>query len=72
MTDKPQTYVNTRAELRAILQRAGLARAAADTIAKAGLTALSEETHTSDEKDLEMSIQDLRERARRTAITDCP
>jgi len=62
MTDSTHTIVNSRADLRAILQRAGLARAAADLAAKGGWAALSENPNPQEPKDLNMSIQDLRER----------
>lgn len=62
MIDNPKTHITSRADLRAILQRAGIARAAADLVAKAGFAALAEAPNTTDEKDLEMSIQALREK----------
>ncbi|MFN4160114.1 MAG: phage major capsid protein [Gemmobacter sp.] len=63
MTEKPDNLiVKSRADLRAILQGAGLARAAADLIAKGGWAALTEEPNPQDTKDLTVSIQDLRER----------
>lgn len=62
MTDSTHTIVNSRADLRVILQRAGLPRAAADLAAKGGWAALSEQPTPSDTKDITMSIQDLRER----------
>ena len=62
MTDNPKTHITSRADLRAILQRAGIARAAADLVAKAGIAALAEASNITDEKDLDMSIQALREK----------
>ena len=63
MTEKPENLiVNSRAELRMILQGAGLARAAADLVAKSGWAALSHEPNPQDTKDISVSIQDLRER----------
>ncbi len=62
MTDNQHTIVKSRADVRAILQRAGLARAAADLIAKGGFAALAENPHIENEEDLEMSIQALREK----------
>lgn len=56
----PKTIVNSRAELRALLQRAGMARAAADLVAQAGWSALAAPPRHDPEKDFEMSIQDLR------------
>lgn len=59
MTD--QTIITSRADLRVILQRAGIARAAADLVAKSGWAALSNPDQSNAEKDdLNMSIQDLR------------
>lgn len=58
MTD--QTIIASRADLRAILQRAGIARAAADLVAKTGWAALSNPEQSKHESDLEMSIHDLR------------
>jgi HK97 family phage major capsid protein len=60
MTEK--TIVNSRAELRSILQQAGFARAAADRIANGGWSALSKSPELDPEEDLKMSINALRER----------
>jgi HK97 family phage major capsid protein len=68
MPDKPHTIVNSRAELRTLLQGAGLARSAADAIARVGWTALAEETQSPKHEDLEMSIQDLREKRAAKAL----
>lgn len=57
--------VQSRAELRSILQRAGIARAAADRIAKGGWDSLSEAPDNPTvniEEDLRMSINAIRER----------
>jgi HK97 family phage major capsid protein len=63
MNEKPnQLILNSRAELRGILQSAGLSRAAADAVAKGGWSALSDDSNPQDTKDLTVSIQDLRER----------
>lgn len=68
MNDKPnQLILNSRAELRGILQSAGLSRAAADAIAKGGWSALSDEPNPQDIKDLTVSIQALRERRATTS-----
>lgn len=56
------TIVHSRAELRALLQRAGLARAAADLVAKGGWPALADAPNPHQNEDLEMSIQAIRER----------
>jgi hypothetical protein len=62
MTDTPKTHIASRADLRAVLQRAGIARAAADIVAQAGFAALVEQPHIDNEEDLTMSIQTLREK----------
>lgn len=62
MTDNPKTHIASRADLRAVLQRAGIARAAAEIVAKAGFAALVEHPHIDNEEDLTMSIQAMRER----------
>lgn len=62
MTDNPKTHIASRADLRAVLQRAGIARAAADIVAKAGFAALVAQPHIENEEDLTMSIQALREK----------
>lgn len=67
MTDKTsKTILNSPADLRAILQRAGLSRAAADLVTRGGFAALAY-PQQNPERTLEMSIQDLREKRGKVA-----
>lgn len=67
MSKKPNnTLVTSRADLRAILQRAGVPRAAAERMAEGGWAALNEDPQSPikpyKREDIEMSIQALREK----------